>query len=174
MTDRMHDIDDNQPFLFLDIDGVLNDCQYNTTSESFTIKPECVKQFNRIIEATDPNVVISSAWRSMIAFGALTLTGFSHLLRSHGVSFYTRIVGHTPLEDLVAKREDQIIVWLRKKKLTSVIWVAVDDSPLRFPRMDCFVQTRSKEGLTEGKAAEVVCRLKGLEYPCYPCYSIWL
>ncbi len=81
--------------LFLDIDGVLNNHEFNAISESNTILPRCVKQLNRIIHHTGTKVVLSSAWRYMILGEVMTLMGFRHMLQTHGVTKELDIIGVT-------------------------------------------------------------------------------
>lgn len=101
----------SRPFLFLDIDGVLNDHDFNDEAKSCTLKRDCVKQFNRILRAANPEIVISSAWRYMVHGGAMTLGGFGYMLRTHGVR-ECDVVGVTPTDEEVKGRGGQISHWL--------------------------------------------------------------
>lgn len=100
------------PLIFLDIDGVLNAHAYDPIAESCTISPECVKSFNRVLSETDALIVLSSAWRYMIAGGAMTLKGFEYLLRTHGVHCNGRLVGRTCKDEFLEGRGKQICWWL--------------------------------------------------------------
>lgn len=49
------------------------------------IKPECMFQLNRVIQATGCKLILSSAWRYMILNKAMTLRGMAYLLLTHGL-----------------------------------------------------------------------------------------
>ncbi len=88
-----------EKILFLDIDGVLNNHKWNEEAKSNTILPRCVGQLNRIVREVDPYVVLSSAWRYMITEGAMTLSGFHHMLQTHGVTKAMRLKAYLPKDD---------------------------------------------------------------------------
>lgn len=86
--------------LFLDIDGVLNGHEYDPEAKSCSINPECVRRLNRVLDATGCEVVLSSAWRYMVLGGAMTLSGFGYLLRTHRVrNLGARLVGTLPADE---------------------------------------------------------------------------
>jgi hypothetical protein len=62
---------------------------------SCLIDRECVQRLNRVFKAVDCEVVLSSAWRYMILGGAMSLSGFSYMLRTHGLWIDQRLIGHT-------------------------------------------------------------------------------
>lgn len=80
--------------LFLDIDGVLNGHQKDEQGYC-RIVPYCVNYLNRVIDATDCKIVLSSAWRYMIHCGAMTLKGFEYMLITHRLKVLNRIIGLT-------------------------------------------------------------------------------
>jgi hypothetical protein len=139
--------------LFLDIDGVLNDHEFNWGASSNTLKKECVDQLNRILDNTNCVIVLSTAWRYMIHRGAMTLVGFSYLLRTHGVHLGSRI---PRLVDLLpmdtgstnpGERSELILEWL-KAHGAGRPWAAVDDMAL--PNLgERFVRTDGAVGLTD-------------------------
>jgi hypothetical protein len=168
--------------LFLDIDGVLNDRTWLIDAKSFSVTPKCIPPFNRILKAINPDVVLTSAWRYMILWGAMTVKGFEYLLRSHGVSCDIRIVGalsqnehcyhcrHVTINDtlfcehccLSEKRGHLIDLWLRGKPKCR--YLVIDDKPLdileyRHP----LLLTDGKVGLTEVDAANAISTLGGGE-----------
>ncbi len=145
--------------LFFDIDGVLNDHTWNEIAQSNTIMPRCVEEFNRIIHETGCKLVISSAWRYMVAGHAVTLGGFSYLLRTHGVTAKGEIVGMTVPDEEIADRADQITDWVNNH-LDVAEWVAIDDLDLPLP-YDNFVKTDGKVGLTADDADEIIKRFNG-------------
>lgn len=157
-----------RPVLFLDVDGVLNGHDHDDESGVCLIRPECVHWLNQIIKATDCDVVLISAWRYMILKGAMTLTGFHHLLRSHGVSQKLRLVSLTRLDERDQnlpgfvenphERAGQVLHWLQSNYIPPHIpRVVLDDGGYGFREAGLpFVQTDRDRGLTEEKAAEVI------------------
>lgn len=118
-------------YIFLDIDGVLND---HTPCENHycSTKRESVYQFNRLLDHFfDAQIVIASAWRYMIIKGAMTLKGFEYLLLSHGINCSGKILGHTR-EDMEAteSRIDQILDWLKENDPDCDDWISLDDMEL--------------------------------------------
>jgi hypothetical protein len=82
------------PIIFLDIDGVLNGHDFDAGAQSCTIRPECVREFNRVLAGTGAVCVLSSAWRYLVTRGDMTLAGFEYMLQTHGVAG-CRLIGHT-------------------------------------------------------------------------------
>lgn len=147
-------------FLFLDIDGVLNGHEFDEMAQSCTILEKCVKHLNRVIVTTGCSLVISSAWRYMLTERAMSLSGFSYLLRTHGVAV-CRIAGHTrpdsPEESNTnspAPRVAQILNWI-ETQLVTVPWAVVDDLDLSAIG-ERFVRTSGKQGLTSAHADALI------------------
>ncbi len=82
-------------YLFLDIDGVLNNHNFNVDSQSLSIDYRCVFWLNQILEKYRPKIILSSAWRYMVLGGAMTCKGFEYMLRTHGVHSCIDIIGCT-------------------------------------------------------------------------------
>lgn len=82
------------PFLFLDIDGVLNAHEFDPAVMCGQIHPDKVARLNRVLRETGARIVLSSAWRYLVHRGEMNLMGFEWLLRSHGV-LADRLVGVT-------------------------------------------------------------------------------
>ena len=137
--------------VFLDIDGVLND--HSRVIESYCgIQPELVRRLNRITDATEAVLVISSAWRYMIYGHAMSLLGFQYMLMTHGVK--ANIVGITARDEEVHEREEQIADYITKNKITK--YVVLDNLPLQIPNL---VKTDGNVGLTDEhvqKAIEIL------------------
>src|SRR4051794_32067362 len=95
-------------YLFLDINGVLND------ERIYGVNPDCVNRLNQIIVVTDPKIVISSSWRKDIYRGHITLTGFERILIRLGVDCRHRLVGITETDDYIRSRGELISAWLFK------------------------------------------------------------
>ena len=81
----------SQPYLFLDIDGVLN----RNDLSAVLINQQCVENLNVILREVQPLVILSSAWRYMILNGSMTLAGFHHMMVTHGVTGLLKLVGTT-------------------------------------------------------------------------------
>lgn len=144
--------------LFLDIDGVLNDHNYDAACQSSRILPRCVVELNVILEAVDCHLVISSAWRYMILNGEMTERGFEYMLRTHGVRCVDRVVGTTckdsQLED-ANERSSQILGYVNSHEVRQ--YVALDDLDLRGINL---VRTKGDVGLTPEDANRAIAMFK--------------
>lgn len=146
--------------IFLDIDGVLNDHNFDDDSKSSSFDRECVRCFNAIIAATNPHIVISSAWRYMVHKQAMTIQGFEYLLRTHGLHVVDRVIGCTPLDEEIPEREHQILKWVHGHKPAS--WCVLDDLELCFgEHQGRFVKIAN--GLIEPDIERAVAALGGKE-----------
>lgn len=150
--------------LFLDIDGVLNNHVMNAHSESNTLLPECVEEFNRILLEVQPRVILSSAWRYMVSAGAMTLPGFAYMLRTHGVHklISQLLYGVTRSDEVLPTRGSQIRRWLDDSNAVFSLvrsFVVLDDAPAGMcfnPVADRLVKTDGNVGLTETDADRVI------------------
>lgn len=149
----------NTPLAFIDIDGCLNHPGTPECLTPVTIHPSCVANLNRITDATDAKLVLSSSWRHVILGGYMTLHGFGFLLRSHGVT--AELVGHTCGDDECDTRGQQIRAWRRANHHTArfVVLDDMDDgiSELSLPA----VFTRGNIGLTLADAETAIKILRG-------------
>lgn len=152
--------------LFLDIDGVLNDHKFNDDAESCTIKKSCVTHFNRILLEVRPAIVLSSAWRYMIAGGAIGLNGFCYMLRTHGVHkiINQHLISITPSDEDVPGRGQQILAWCNRNRHIDISKIAIlDDAPDKMcfhPLEHLVVKTDGNVGLTKSIANTVIKLLK--------------
>lgn len=146
--------DKNQKLLFLDIDGVLNRHQYNEMSQSNSVDPDCVARLNRILNATDARIVLSSAWRYMLIGKAMSLVGFDYLLRTHGV-VANRLVGRTPADEEITERGWQIHQW-RKEHDHCGRYVVIDDMDLHISPLHPFVRPQGHIGLTDADVDKAI------------------
>jgi hypothetical protein len=137
--------------IFLDIDGVLNGHEFSQEAQSSLIRPDCIKRFNRIIDAASPDIVLSSAWRYMIAGNSITLKGFEYMLRTHGVSNKIRIIDITVADEVVPTRGKQIEHWLKVKcQFQPDKYLVLDND--EFDIRECghpLIQTNGKMGLQD-------------------------
>lgn len=133
--------------IFLDIDGVLNNCKPLKNGYcAFT--PECVEIFNKfLLENPNINIVLSSSWRYMILKGAMSLKGFEYLLITHGFEYMAindKIIGVTCLDEEIATREGQILDYVGKHpEITQ--WAVIDDMDLEIEKK---VKTDRNTGIT--------------------------
>ncbi|MGI9507634.1 MAG: HAD domain-containing protein [Geminicoccaceae bacterium] len=143
--------------IFLDIDGVLNDHEFDPVSDSCTIKRECVQQLNRILVETGAQIIVSSAWRYMVLNGAMTLRGFGYLLQTHGV-ITGRVWATTKLDIGGESRGRQIRDWLSENTNGDIPFVVLDDERLcGFDEVrDNLVLTDGSVGLTEADADKAI------------------
>lgn len=141
--------------LFLDIDGVLNNHNYDKIARSCVIKPIYVARLNEVISRTDCSIVVSSAWRYMVLSMEMTLKGFEYLLRTHGVHCANRVVGHLAPDrnqDDPNDRAKLVYQWLLDHEVDSA--VVVDDLDLQCSIP--FVRTDGAVGLTDQNVEEIV------------------
>lgn len=139
--------------LFLDIDGVLTShasCAKDKVLVEWQLPEErlvddfdvnCVQSLKDIINKTNANIVISSAWRKL--FGINTL--IKHL-NKYGI---TNIIGATP--ELIDYRGNEIQAWLNENKDVDK-FVILDDNDDMLHLSKYLVQTNWKIGLEECQA----------------------
>lgn len=92
----------------------------------------------------------------MVLNGAMTLEGFTYLLRTHGLHVVSRVIGVLP-EDTGSEdpneRATLIKLWLVKHKHPSA-WAVVDD--LFMTTLTSFVQTDPGVGLQDEDADHLI------------------
>jgi hypothetical protein len=156
--------------IFLDIDGTLNTHNWMEWSGSNDIDRECVLRLNRVLESTGAGIVVSSAWRYMVAGGAMTCEGFHYMLRTHGLTRRSRIVGITgPDDDLTDpdERGRQVADWLATRRETGLVpadvrYVVLDDGDFGITKHGHpFVHVDGRRGLTDADADRAVAILLG-------------
>jgi hypothetical protein len=109
--------------IFLDFDGVLR----RLSSPSSALEPNCVDEFAQaVLWHPDAKVVISSTWRL-----AYSLRQLRALLPSE---LGKRVEGATP--EIAGSRDyarhDEILDYLRRRRLQASAWLAVDDRAQQF------------------------------------------
>lgn len=152
--------------LFLDVDGILNRHIAYPQNGYCGIEPECLAQFNRIIEAVpDLGVVLSSAWRYQVLGRATTLLGFNYLLLTHGVDKRLQLVGCTPSDEDIRGRGRQIEAWLQEySSFYDVTQYAIldDETAHDFtPLWTHLIRCNGSEGLTCERANLTINKLRG-------------
>lgn len=155
--------------LFLDMDGVLNGhADYGVLCGAL-IRHDCVVRLQLVLDVTDAAIVVSSAWRYQVLRGAVTLAGFEHMLRSHGLR--ARVIGVTGTDagDTGAtgqsERVGQIRAWLAKHPEVTR-WAVVDDAKLSLadPSLP-IVETDGARGLVDSDADKLIALLRGWARP---------
>jgi hypothetical protein len=139
--------------IFLDIDGVLNSEQHvhemGNEWDGNQIDPKAVARLNKITDATDALIVVSSSWRLDHSLQALRW-----VLSSNGVKAH--ILGVTG--DNRLDRSDQIWDWIdaAQKKSNIEAYVILDDDRLESKRDNSdpvidqhFVRTSWFDGLQD-------------------------
>ena len=150
--------------IFLDIDGTLNGdmtCRrpaittgkFGLLDESYLgIDPKCVQRVNRIVQATQAVIVLSTSW-----VRALGIKETIKHLRWNGLK--GKIIGKTPYK-MSSFRNHEINFWLEKnpevKKTKS--FVVLDDSKslLYFKYQKNLILTNSLIGLTDDDAEKAI------------------
>lgn len=169
--------------IFADVDGVLND-HWKHPNQYSPLCSGCVEMFTILLDSVpkDTGIVLSSAWRYMVAGGAMSLRGFEYLLMLAGGPWDTyneRIVGITEsdeetcyrlgLAERGAKidhvflkengleiRAEQIRLYARENKVDS--FVVLDD--LNIP-VENLVQTLGDKGLGFDDVCRAIATLEG-------------
>ena len=154
---------EHRRMLFLDIDGVLNSERYYWTvcdrlpsaCTSQDIDPDAVAHLNRIIDQSNCEVVLSSAWR-----GVGKTASVEAMLRERG--FAHRLHASTP--QLYAARHKEI--WEIVKASNPSRFVVLDDdadawTPTFASCGGFLVQTNFRIGLTEHDARAAITHLEG-------------
>lgn len=155
--------------LFLDVDGVLNR-HGDYAPGSPLIRNTCARLLQHVLDQTGAVLVISSAWRYQVLMGAVTLRGFEHLLRTHGIraevlDVTPRDAGDTQHEfngrTGAAERVGQIRAWLAAHPEVTR-WAVVDDARLSLadPTLP-IVETDGALGLTVEDADALIALLRG-------------
>lgn len=52
-----------RPVIFLDVDGVLHPGTYEAHKCQDLLRPQCLKELRRLVDATDAILVLTSSWR---------------------------------------------------------------------------------------------------------------
>lgn len=161
-------------FLFLDIDGVLND-HARTPSGYCGLQADKIAHLNFILEQ-EPEVrlVISSAWRYIMLRGDMTLRGFEYLLLQAGLKAWDRLHGHTAADGTELGHYDPDAGEEEKWREAGLLWrwklcheyaeahaaeqfVILDDLALESPHL---VKVDGSVGLTREIAEEVIRRFR--------------
>jgi len=147
--------------LFLDIDGVLNNHTHMENGYC-GIDRDKVRLLNKILDETECQIVITSAWRYMFLSRSMNIRGLENLFLTHGVKIHNRIFTTTISDEEIPTRGLQIQNILDLFKKTKYTYVVVDDMDLDITNNGHpFVKIDGKVGLTEKEAGEIIHVLNG-------------
>lgn len=159
--------------LFLDIDGVLNNHDFDHFAMCGRIHYDKIILLNQILDATKAKVILTSAWRYIIHRNESTLVGMDWLLRSHGMRS-GHLLDITRLDTMVERpargydgkpeswpqtneRGNQISDYLKSSSIRIASYVALDDLDLGISEAGHpFVQTDATVGLTYKEVSQCI------------------
>lgn len=156
--DAMGDAESTFRVIFLDIDGVLNhrgwflSRSHAADGDDITdIDPEAVARVQRIVDATDARIVISSTWRLLHERDEIRA-----FLRDRGLT--GKIIDSTPSLPRL-DRGDEIQLWLDSASVyprrPNGIVILDDDADMG-PLLPWLVRTTFERGLTDYHAAKAI------------------
>lgn len=148
-----------EPVIFLDIDGVLNNpaTQQRSRRHERVFSADAVVALRNILEQTGARIVISSSWRE-----DETRDEIVPAFEKNGLGDFTgRIMGSTPIMKELAeevRRPEEIEEWIDTNAFRGP-WLAIDDDPAvgRLKRR-CIVN--GDVGLTPAHVATAVATLR--------------
>lgn len=145
--------------IFLDIDGVLNSLAF-IKEPSFTgglvgIDPKAVAHLNRLVEATEACIVISSTWRILDS-----LKSIRRDIRNAGGSAYIQIIDKTPTGGPF--RGNEIQRWLDAHPNITNFIILDDDSDMEH-LTPYLIQTNWETGLQDKHVEAAIKMLKDKE-----------
>jgi len=161
--------------IFLDVDGVLNSeddlmvyREKNNINHCILyaeVEDRPLKLLKEIIDKTSAKIVVSSSWRIGCAksgkesiFGNGLYNKLEQRLRDYDMEVYDI----TPCLDTGSQRGDEIKEWLSKNPTDNFIILDDDSDMCEYRKMDNFIQTTYKHGLTEelkDKAIEILSKM---------------
>jgi len=148
------------PFVFLDIDGVLNSKESfhkkfietgTCLNTSEHVSNVLVEHLNTLIDKTNASIVISSAWRL-----CFDITKIKKVLEASGFRHNDKIVGCTPLLRFSCFRGLEIQTWMESHGVHKHEIVILDDNSDMVHLMDRLVQTDFNIGLTKKNVKEAI------------------
>jgi hypothetical protein len=143
---RMKSPDSSPIFLvFLDFDGVLHPTK---ASEHEKFRPDAIQSVNRILDALEANIVLSTAWR------------MDFPIEKFNAWFKNRIIDTTPVHDLDLKKENprfhEVMDFLTTHNWLHIPWIAIDDKRIHYPDSSPAYITDHKIGLTQKDADNII------------------
>jgi hypothetical protein len=134
--------------IFLDFDGVIahRDCAKNRylapeenalcfgnvirqASYWYDLDPKCINVLDNLIDTTDANVVISSAWRQWHSQESLV----RHMMK-FGFEHCGHVIGMTPIKLSWAWRDTEIVMWMENHDYNGD-YIVLDDEEYHLQRI---------------------------------------
>lgn len=139
--------------IFLDFDGVLHPLKAN---EHERFRPEAIYSVNRILDALDAKIVLSTAWR------------MDSDIERFNAWFKHRIIGSTPIHelDLTAQhsRFKEVMNFLSDENWLHVPWIAIDDKRTHYPESTPAFITDAKVGMTSNDADTIILMGRSMKF----------
>jgi len=155
------------PYIFLDIDGVLATSHQFYTNEKkwpeygrYRFDDKCVKVFNEILKKTDPIIILSSDWKLNYSINALNnifeINKIEGFISDITPSLWgTRYLSYSELDEC---RAQEILLYVNEHKITN--YVAIDDLNLKPWIPDNFIHTpRANEGIKQSSVKDKIIKL---------------
>lgn len=141
-------------YLMLDVDGVLNHRRSSTRDGLFTVDPRNVDQLNRLVEDTQPEIVVTSTWRfnhdTETLRELLAAAGFEApgLVIGQTGCVYSHMVPSIQLPESHFRRGSEIVHWLETFAKPPCGLAILDDDSDMWVLRDRLVRTTFDHGLT--------------------------
>ena len=149
--------------IFLDIDGVLNNCYTEDAFGSYVfVEDEKLLLLKDLVDSTDAQIVLSSSWRKGWFYrenypeleneDVWLFEALQSKLNENGIELYD-------YTEEIGVRENEISLWLEKNKNKEIeSYVILDDFDEREFRahINRLIQTDMSEGLTENHVQEAI------------------
>jgi hypothetical protein len=161
-------INKNNRVLMLDIDGVMattnqfytNRKKWNPIYNSYRFDDKCVRVLNKIIEARNPTIVISSDWRNNYDIGMLNkifqINGINGTVADVTVDLWGVIF--TSYQQLEECRAHEILEYVHRHELSN--YVVVDDLNLSPWIPDNFVHCKYvNQGIKQSGVKEKILKV---------------
>lgn len=159
------------PLLFLDIDGVLNSRQTNFDPHEAPLDPVNIAPFNRIIDVTGAEIVITSDWRCALSVESIASYFKEAGIEGKIVDATPDLVGHDAEEHVflagrLPTRGEEIGSWFRNRGVSDPSsfdrpFAILDDRTDVEPFGAWLINTSGETGLTEAEADRVIGFLAG-------------
>jgi|TARA_R110000851_G_scaffold285798_1_gene439559 hypothetical protein len=139
--------------IFLDIDGVLNNCMSSGVFHESSTIHECISELNRILLTSEAGIILISTWKDSYDFKTI-----KNLLYERGV-YQHSILGLTPIG---INKEEGITYFLNNPPLEIDEFVIIDDNLDMKDELlrSKYIKTESMIGLTNTDADLAIQKLQ--------------
>ena len=121
-----------EKFIFLDVDGVLNNTKYTKKihnkynmhfiSHEMPFDPKCLRRLSKIVHATGAKVILTSSWRKDLKCEVV----LKARLKEYGVKIFDML----PLNTHSSERGHEIKKWLYENGGTVTTTLYADNTPI--------------------------------------------